>query len=76
MKPKIFISEPVSENPILDKISKPALIAWFRCNSCLTCRFREEVIDQDPDHDIYWCSRRHEKTGIVDMVRYFGYKKE
>ena len=41
MKEKIYISKPIVENPLLDTISKPALIAWFRCNSCLSCKFRE-----------------------------------
>ena len=74
MKEKIYISKPIVENPLLDTISKPALIAWFRCNSCLSCKFSEEVIDDHPDVDIHWCSRTHER--IVDMVEFLGYERQ
>ena len=33
MKEKTYISKPIVDKPLLDTISKPALIAWFRCNS-------------------------------------------
>ena len=52
MREKTYISKPIVDKPLLDTISKPALIAWFRCNSCLTCKFREEVIDDHPTVDI------------------------
>lgn len=66
------------ENPLLGKISIHALIAWFRCNSCYTCAWRNEVIDKDidPDHNIEFCSMMHESFNIIDMVSYLGYSKE
>lgn len=67
---------PVDEVPLLDRIDKATLIAWFRCNSCYTCKWRKEVIDKDPNHDIRWCARTHDRLDIVDMVRYLGYSKE
>lgn len=76
MKEKVFISKPIVDDPLLDRISKPALIAWFRCNSCLSCKFREEVIDNHPDVGIHWCSRTHDSPHFVDMVEFLGYKKQ
>jgi hypothetical protein len=76
MKDKAYISEPIVGEPLLDKIDNATLIAWFRCNSCLTCRFREQVIDKDKNKDIRWCSKTHEKCNIIDMVSYLGYSKE
>ena len=76
MKEKIYISKPIVENPLLDTISKPALIAWFRCNSCFSWKFREEVIDDHPKVDIQWCSRTHQSYNIVDMVEFLGYERE
>lgn len=76
MKEKVYIAEPIVENPLLDKIDNETLIAWFRCNSCLTCKFREQVIDNDPEKGIRWCSRTHERHNIVDMVHFLGYSKE
>ena len=76
MKEKVFISKPIVDDPLLDRISKPALIAWFRCNSCLSCKFREEVIDDHPTADIRWCSMTHQSYNIVDMVEFLGYKKQ
>ena len=67
---------PVDEAPLLDRIDKATLIAWFRCNSCYTCKWRKEVIDKDSNHDIRWCARTHDRLDIVDMVRYLGYSKE
>lgn len=71
-----YEAKPVTGKPLLNKIDKATLIAWFRCNSCYTCLWRKEVIDRDPDHDISWCSKTHNRVNIVDMVRYLGYSKE
>ena len=71
-----YEAHPIKPDPLLDKIDKSTLIAWFRCNSCYTCKWRKEVIDKDPDRDIHWCARTHKNGNIVDMVRYLGYSKE
>lgn len=71
-----YCAEPVVEKPLIQNIDDPTLIAWFRCNSCYTCKFRKEVIDKDPERDIHWCARTHQTPHIVDMVRYLGYSKE
>ena len=76
MKEKTYISKPIMDNPLLDTISKTALIAWFRCNSCPSCKFREEVIDALPKVDIHSCSRSHQRYNIVDMVEFLGYERE
>jgi hypothetical protein len=76
MKEKIYEAEPITEEPLLDRIDSATIIAWFRCNSCLTCKWREQVIDNDINKDIHWCARTHEHVNIVDMVRYLGYSKE
>ena len=76
MKEKTYISKPIVDKPLLDTISKPALIAWSRCNSCSSCKFREEAIDDHPKVDIQWCSRTHQSYNIVDMVEFLGYKRE
>ena len=76
MREKTYISKPIVDKPLLDTISKPALIAWFRCNSCPSCKFREEVIDDHPKVDIHWCSATHQSYNIVDMVEFLGYKRE
>lgn len=75
---KIYEAEPIMKEPLLDKIDSSTLIAWFRCNSCYSCKWRKEVLEKDPDpnHDIFWCADKHEKNNIVDMVRYLGYTKE
>ena len=71
-----YESEPIVEEPLLDRIDSATLIAWFRCNSCYTCKWREQVIDNDINRDIHWCARTHDRANIVDMVRYLGYSKE
>lgn len=76
MKEEIYESQPIVEEPLLDRIDSATLIAWFRCNSCLTCKWREQVIDNDINRDIRWCSRSHQVPHIVDMVRLLGYSKE
>lgn len=75
---KTYEAKPMSFFPLIENVSTPALIAWFRCNSCYTCRWREEVIEKDidPDHDIDFCSRMHDRENIIDMVSYLGYSKE
>ena len=76
MRKKTYISKPIVDNPLLDTISKPALIAWFRCNSCPSGKLREEVIDDHPTVDISWCSMTHQSYNIVDMVEFLGYERE
>lgn len=71
-----YVAQPIVPEPLIQQIDTPTLIAWFRCNSCYTCLWRKNVIDQDPDHDIKWCSNKHKHYNIVDMVRYLGYSKE
>lgn len=71
-----YEAHPIEDNPLFDRIDKATLIAWFRCNSCYTCKWRKEVIDKDPEHDIDFCSRMHEKWNIIDMCSYLGYSKE
>lgn len=76
MKEEIYKAKKRVENPLLDSMSKEAIIAWFRCNSCLTCAFREEVVDNHPTLTTKGCSRMHDKCNIVDMVEFLGYTKE
>jgi len=73
---KIYIAKPKHEITRLDVLSDTALIAWFRCNSCYSCKFRQEVIDNDPEMDIDRCSKMHDRPNIIDMVDYLGYTKE
>ena len=76
MKMEIYNAHPIVEEPLIEKIDASTLIAWFRCNSCFTCKFREQVIDTDPEKDIRWCARTHDRLNIVDMVKFLGYSKE
>lgn len=71
-----YEAQPIKEEPLLDRIDSATLIAWFRCNSCYTCKWRKEVLDNDINHGIEWCSKMHDKYNIVNMVRYLGYSKE
>ena len=73
-----YIAEPIAEDPLLDMIDPATLIAFFRCNSCTTCKWRENIIDRDanPDHDIHFCSAMHDRVNLIDMVSYLGYSKE
>lgn len=72
---KSYEAKPTT-SALMSKVSDSALIAWFRCNSCYTCKWREEVLDNDPNHDIHWCSRTHDRPNIIDMVNYLGYSRE
>ena len=76
MREEIYKAKNRVENPLLDSMSNEAIIAWFRCNSCLTCAFRAEVVDDHPTLTTKGCSRMHEKCNIVDMVDFLGYTKE
>ena len=71
-----YKAKPLKEKPLLDELDSETIIAWFRCNSCITCLFRKNVIDQDEDVDIYWCSKMHEKSRICEMCNFLGYSKE
>lgn len=73
-----YTAEPITDKPLIDQIDNSTLIAFFRCSSCTTCLWRENVIDKDknPNHDIDFCSRMHEKFNLIDMVSYLGYSKE
>lgn len=76
MREEIYKAKKKVENPLLDSMSKEAIIAWFRCNSCLTCAFREEVVDNHPTLTTKGCSRMHDKPFMVEMVEFLGYIKE
>ena len=76
MKVEPYVAKPVTDEPLLQNIDNSTLIAWFRCNSCITCLWREKVIDPDPKRDVYWCAKTHDRLRIVDMVKYLGYSKE
>lgn len=73
-----YEAKPTGPTTRLDEMSDAALIAWFRCASCPTCKFRAEVLEEDPSpaHDIHWCAATHDRINIVDMVRYLGYTRE
>ena len=71
-----YESRPAVPDPLLDQIDHATLIAWFRCNSCYTCKWRTEVIDKDQERDIHWCARTHDRGYIVDMVRYLEWFAE
>ena len=73
---EIYKAKPAVDNPLLDTISKEALVAWFRCNSCYTCAFRKEVVEPHPTMTINRCAYYHRDHHYVDMVEVFGYTKE
>ena len=76
VKERIYIAKPIVDNPLLERLDSATIIAWFRCNSCLTCRFREKVIDVDKKKDIHWCSRTHQSANFINMVEFLGYSRE
>lgn len=75
---KTYEAKPIVDVPLLGKVSPEALIAFFRCSSCYTCRWREEVIDKDANerHGIDFCSAMHDRINLIDMCSYLGYSKE
>lgn len=70
----VYEAKPIVDSPILDSMDPACIIAWFRCNSCYTCRFKD-VLDAY-GKTIMWCGRTHERCNIVDMVEFLGYSKE
>ena len=78
MTTETYESKPIVDNPLIDRIDNSTLMAFFRCNSCLTCKWKKEVLDKDPIpyHNIGWCAQKHHRENLVDMVEYFGYSKE
>lgn len=75
MKEEIYEAKPITENPIIDNIDSATLIAWFRCNSCLTCKWREKVVDNHPTLDIHQCSKMHHEKRYL-MPELLGYSFE
>jgi len=76
MKTEPYVAQPIVAEPLIHNIDNPTLVAWFRCNSCITCLWREKVIDPDPKHDIYWCAGTHDRRRTVEMVKFLGYSEE
>lgn len=75
MKEKIYEAKPITENPIIDNIDSATMIAWFRCNSCLTCKWREKVIDNHPKYTIHDCNEMHSLKRYL-MPELLGYSFE
>lgn len=75
MKEKIYEAKPITENPIIDNIDSATMIAWFRCNSCLSCKWREKVIDNHPKYTIHDCSKMHSEKRYL-MPELLGYSFE
>ena len=75
---KTYRAKPIVDKTLISQIDYATLIAFFRCNSCTSCLWREKVIDKDKDerHDIHFCARMHDKGNLIDMVSYLGYSKE
>lgn len=75
MKEEIYEAKPITENPIIDNIDSATMIAWFRCNSCLTCKWREKVIDNHPKYTIHDCNKMHSEKRYL-MPELLGYSFE
>ena len=77
MKEEIYEAKPITENPIIDNIDSATMIAWFRCNSCLTCKWREKVIDNHPEYTIHDCSKMHyEKRYLMPELLGYSFEQE
>lgn len=75
---KVYDSTPVCEKALLDELcenDRAALVAWFRCNSCCTCAFRERVLPKI-NRSIHWCACTHDRYNIIDMVNVLEYSRE
>lgn len=75
MKPEIYIATPIVDNPIIDNISSSTIVAFFRCSSCLTCEWREKVVDPHPTLTTKQCNSMHREKMYL-MPKFLGYSFE